>query len=499
MEDSLVRDTEDTDDDPIVKEIPIIHSKRLEDSLYLFQYPLYNSQSLDKHLVKKCSFKPENQEVKLEMAIDIDSPNFDTGRAEIIAHEVDKDSDTSKKYFNNGIVDRVFLESSKPTEDTDRYAAATFNGKEIHLTTLKGIFQFRPVFPYLEKSLKRRKDTDNNESDEEQPGPSSAQQVTVKFKGDDRWNKLDETSYKALQARSAKEPWTECEWHDVNSPLSNVESLKLIADNTEDVSQASTLTDSEYIKLLIPQDKEQAPDEPMLPSHLFSLNHLKTLPLQERCRVLLKDTQIISFEQLLMALTGGEKVTRDGLLKVLPTVAVLVRGNWIVKSDVLYPANTFSATSGVPAELMCRARDYVLYQFTQNQHVERKKMSSVLKIPSEEIKEIFTGIAKLRRHSKEWELKLPNDVDFIIKYGDFAQKQDSMWKHRFQQLSQFLKDNMSQRRKSRSESKSVSEEGKARSSLSVSSDTESEKGKSVNINKKSKSVKGSNQPSTSNS
>lgn len=61
-----------------------------------------------------------------------------------------------------------------------------------------------------------------------------------------------------------------------------------------------------------------------------------------------------------MLLTGGEKLTADALLKVLPTVAVLVRGNWVVKSDVLYPANTFSATSGVPAELMCRARDYVV-------------------------------------------------------------------------------------------------------------------------------------------
>lgn len=64
-----------------------------------------------------------------------------------------------------------------------------------------------------------------------------------------------------------------------------------------------------------------------------------------------------------MVLAGGEGVTTETLLKTLPKVAVLVRGNWVVKSEVLYPANTFSATSGVPAELMCRARDYIVCIF----------------------------------------------------------------------------------------------------------------------------------------
>ncbi|XP_050511536.1 DNA-directed RNA polymerase III subunit RPC5 [Diabrotica virgifera virgifera] len=492
----------DAEDDEIIKEIPIIHSKRLEDNLYLFQYPLNHSITTNQHKIKSCFFKPKNQEVKLELGIDTRSPNFDTGRAEIIAHEVDKESDKTKKnpkFFENEVVDKVFLQSSKTVQDANRYAVAVYNGKEVHLTSLSGVFQFRPVFPYMEKGLKRKKETDGNESDEEQPGPSSAQQVTVKFKSsDERWKKLDETSYHALQSKKAEEPWTECEWHEADSTFSCVERLKLMSDNTEDISQATTLGDSDYIRLLIPEDQEQTPLEPVLPSHLLSLNALRALPIQERCRVLLKDAQIIRFQQLLMLLTGGEKTATDSLLKVLPVVAVLVRGNWVVKSDVLYPANTFSATSGVPAELMCRARDYILYQFTKSQYVERKKVSSILKIPSEEIKEIFTGISKLRRHNKEWELHLPTDQDFINKHGDIVQKQNLMWEHRFHQLSQFLKDNMSQRRKSRSESKSVSEDGKVRNSLSFSSDNESDKGKGVG--KKNKGGKsGSNQATTSNS
>lgn len=121
--------------------------------------------------------------------------------------------------------------------------------------------------------------------------------------------------------------------------------------------------------------------------------------------------------------------------------------------------------------------------------MERKKISSILKIPSEEIKEIFTGISKLRRHNKEWELHLPTDSDFIVKHCELVHKQNLFWEHRFHQLSEFLKDNKSQRRKSRSESKSTSEDGKNKSSLNFSSDNDSgtEKNKSPLPARKNKS------------
>lgn len=61
-----------------------------------------------------------------------------------------------------------------------------------------------------------------------------------------------------------------------------------------------------------------------------------------------------------MLLTGSEGTTVENLLKTLPKVAVLVQGNWIVKSDIIYPQGTLSSTSGVPADVMCRARDYAV-------------------------------------------------------------------------------------------------------------------------------------------
>lgn len=97
-----------------------------------------------------------------------------------------------------------------------------------------------------------------------------------------------------------------------------------------------------------------------------------------------------------------------------------------------------------------------------------------MKIPSEEVKEIFMGFSKLS-HNKGWELVLPADNDFIVKHSDIVQKQKDAWEDRFKQLSAFLKDNQRQRRKS----KSISEDNKVRNN-NVSSDNDSgtEKNKS---------------------
>lgn len=110
-----------------------------------------------------------------------------------------------------------------------------------------------------------------------------------------------------------------------------------------------------------------------------------------------------------------------------------------------------------------------------------------MKIPSEEVKEIFKGFSKLR-HNKGWELVLPIDHDFIVKHSDIVQKQKDAWDERFKQLSEFLKDNQRQRRKS----KSISDDSKLRNGTNcVSSDNDSgtEKNKSPVAARKHKIAK----------
>lgn len=76
----------------------------------------------------------------------------------------------------------------------------------------------------MEKGLKKKNQSgDQEEPDDEQAGPSSAQQVTVKVKNsDDRWKKNHVVNYKTLQAKRSEESWNEYSWHDKESTSSEV-------------------------------------------------------------------------------------------------------------------------------------------------------------------------------------------------------------------------------------------------------------------------------------
>lgn len=68
------------------------------------------------------------------------SSNFDADRAEMIAKEVNSAASAKKedKVFEDGIVNKVMFNSTKALPDADQYAVAIYNGKEFHLTPLKG-------------------------------------------------------------------------------------------------------------------------------------------------------------------------------------------------------------------------------------------------------------------------------------------------------------------------------------------------------------------------
>lgn len=61
-----------------------------------------------------------------------------------------------------------------------------------------------------------------------------------------------------------------------------------------------------------------------------------------------------------MQLLDNKTLEKEKVLRTLPSVGILVQGNWIVLSELLYPTDSVSGINGVPAEHMCRARDYIV-------------------------------------------------------------------------------------------------------------------------------------------
>lgn len=175
--------------------------------------------------------------------------------------------------------------------------------------TFVGILQLRPNFSYIDKTAKRKREAELSvESGDEEAGPSTAEQVTVKFKKPTGDLQKAETSFKKLRKMNEQEAWIPCEYHPENSTVSAVsmgilvfnwfvwnsrfqlERLKLFTENAkEDAGEALDLPNSSYVKILVPEDKEQSKIEPCLPSNVVSLHALRALPMQEQCKLLLKD------------------------------------------------------------------------------------------------------------------------------------------------------------------------------------------------------------------
>lgn len=119
-------------------------------------------------------------------------------------------------------------------------------------------------------------------------------------------------------------------------------------------------------------------DKPAAPSHVLSMAQLRALPLADQIKTLMRNVKVMPFANLMSLL--GPSTDSVAVLRGVQKVAMLVQGNWVVKSDILYPKDTSSPHSGVPAEVLCRGRDFVMWKFTQSRWVVRKEVATVTKV-----------------------------------------------------------------------------------------------------------------------
>ncbi|CAI2733557.1 unnamed protein product [Schistosoma spindalis] len=174
---------------------------------------------------------------------------------------------------------------------------------------------------------------------------------------------------------------------------------------------------------------------------------VKLPTLGELIQTIMIKAQLIRFDKLVICLRERFKdphsVSNTSVLQYLPTFAVLLRGWWVAKSEILYPPNSFSEHSGTPNTLLIRARDYIMAVFHRGEHLTRKTISCMTKVPTVEATEILKSLAcKMSTTQKgcanHWEF-YPTDYDFIKKYPDIVQQQQVAWEIRIRQLCTQLK------------------------------------------------------------
>lgn len=463
------------EDDPVVYELPVYLSQSLSEQLFIYQYPTRPvSVTCEKERIIKCSIKPQHQEISIETALDIQSSNYDASHGEQIAVNVDgkaskPQGDKGDKFFQSPMMDKKALYSSRVLADVGSIAVGTIKDEKFILSPIKGVVSLYPGFPYLDITDKRAKEEAKEQGDAEVSGgedEEEAKQITVKFarQESERVKRAREKSFNYLSKKSAEEPWYHTEFFTADTRLAELERAKFLSVPLEDRVSSLSLTPEQYMNDLIPAQEDLSWTTPALPSHITSLSALRSLPLSEMVQTVLKEVKVITFGQLTGLLAGAGDTVK--LLRSVQQCAVLVQGNWVVRSDIVYPKDSISEHNGVPAELMARARDYILCLLNEGRAVERKQISQTVRLPADELKNILCQFAKLKRN-KAWVLCLPPDKDFIDKYPDVVERQNMWWEAKFRQLSETFES------KANCSSPSKSRSRRRESSMSGGSDLES--------------------------
>ncbi|XP_058054854.1 DNA-directed RNA polymerase III subunit RPC5 [Anopheles bellator] len=435
----------DDEDDPVVEEIPVHLSKTLADNLYLLQYPVKSSTAtFDDSRVVNCCVKPINQQIKIDYALNTASTNYDAFKGEQLALAADgKQRDKNQKLtFRSGTMDKQSFLSTKPIEDVSRYLVCVLQEGEMHATPLKGIVSMRQMFSYFDKQDTRTKAEQKAEQDADGGGGADEEeltQVTVKFARteNEKVRKAREKSFNYLSKMEAEEPWCETFWHEKNTASADLERQKLyggggamggtgVSGRAGLDTAALNVRPVEYMDMLISKEKTDRNIDSLLPGRVVCLHKLKQLTLLEQLKVILADAKVITFGQIL-ELLPDRTVSPEKVLRLLPQVGWLIRGNWVAQSEFIYLEGTVSGTNGVPAEQMRKARDYILFRFTKCDRLERHHLAIITQLPSEEIREILGSVAKMNAADRSWSLLQPPNESFGVDEQEISERQNAFW------------------------------------------------------------------------
>ncbi|XP_053550650.1 DNA-directed RNA polymerase III subunit RPC5 [Bombina bombina] len=423
---------ENEDDDPIIQELDVFLAKSLAEKLYLFQYPIRPSlMTYDNVAHLSARIKPKLQKVEVDMAVNTLSPNYSRSKGEQIALNVDGTSNDETSTYSTKMMDKQTFSSIQAASNTSRYAAAVYRKGELHLTPLHGILQMRPSFTYLDKAdtKYREREAANEAGDSSQDeGEEDVKQVTVRFSRpeSEQARQRRVQSYEFLQRKQAEESWVHLHYSSVKDSRSEHERQYLLCQNTSMTENTELLkSPSEYLDMLMPPNIEEETEKPVAPSNVLSMSQLRTLPLADQIRILMKNVKVIPFANLMGLMAAGTE--QINVLRCIQQVAMLVQGNWVVKSDIIYPKDSSSPHSGVSAEVLCRGRDFVMWKFTQDRWVVRKDVAAVTKLCQEDVKDFLEQMA-IARINKGWEFMLSYDEEFVKKHPDVIQRQNMLWK-----------------------------------------------------------------------
>lgn len=306
-------------------------------------------------------------------------------------------------------MDKQTYVSSVSVQNVDRFVVGVMKDGELHLTPIRQIYQMRPSFTYFDKQDTRtkaeKKDEDSGGEDEE------LKQVTVKFakNENDRTRKNREKSFNYLNQLKNDEPWVETMWYPADSDRSAIEKQKLTIGPMDNREDFFNLAKDVYAKCLVTDTDDVI--ESTQPKY------------EDVIRVALKSARVLPLSTILLKLKTKQV---DRVMPALQAVGTMIRGNWVLKSELLYPEKSISYTNGVEAHFMVRAREFVLHKFSLQDSVDRQYVTQCTQLATEEAREILESVAHYE-HGTGWVMLVPPHDELELKYPELVQRRKAYW------------------------------------------------------------------------
>ncbi|GAB6021690.1 DNA-directed RNA polymerase III subunit RPC5 [Chamberlinius hualienensis] len=409
-------------DSAVMHELEVRIAQNVGDQLYNLQFLNRAAhQPLDYSKVEEAKSKPENMKMELTFALDTCKSSYDPERAKQFAVN---SKGVMGRYFNSDYTDRQTFKTTYTEKGNGKYAIGFIKDGVLHLTMVTAILQLHASFDYLDADDKSSIDESALPKENEEATP-----VTVKFSRPEteRARKAREKSYSYYLKKLEEEPWMNLPFHPVDSEHSRKRRSQLVGRSDELVGKPNMMAEFSHSLLTCSSAKEQ---------NRTSVNSSADSTLNSRIQSLMLKVKWAFFSELMKHL--GRNVDPIATIRALQNIAVLIRGCWVVKSEVIYPKNSISPLTGISAELLCRVRDLILWHYTQSVCISRSSIDSVIKIPNDDLVDILKSISNYEAN-KGWILAFTVDEMFEKQYPEVMQRQKLLWDAKYASLAKILK------------------------------------------------------------
>ena len=407
------------------------------------------------------------------------STTFDEDKSKQIAFNVnDNQKDgQAENYFPNHLMNKQLLNSERLTSTGFQFALGYLRQdlNEIKLLPIRSVLDFKPAFHYLDKIKVKTSNKNQDDSDEEdeheqlnaKEEAATTKKVTMRFE-DKKKSDAKQQQANEQKDKLVNENWINVQYFDYGLPKFEKEKDMVLYKVSQEAEADELDSNGTIVNNNIDKNEKKQKfsyqefarnlelkiNETLVADDL-KIDLLNTLPFYQTSQLSLKDqirsilcsSKVISFNKCmhLLQLNVNKNRLIDSncseldvqlVIRFLQQYAQLVQGNWVVKSDVIYPKN-FKASShfdpnsipftNISTEMLCKARDYVLFKFTKEESLSRLELIEQVKIPPSVIGEILSQFSFFNKETRSWHFIYSKDEKFIANHKAIVDNQAQIW------------------------------------------------------------------------